>query len=148
MDSSGSDGRRLHRIAIENCLGFGGTAVRNVKRKLAAQEFVKNDAERIHIRLNPDSIAADLLGRGIGGCEESGTCTGGVGGKIDVFELLGDAEIKEPNGAIVSYENVRGLQVAVNYSLTVGIFHRFADRSEQLQPIADGRINLFAVLRD
>jgi len=51
--------RALQDFAIENCLGFGGGAIRKRKRKLDRMEFVKlNDAERIHIRLKSRPVAA------------------------------------------------------------------------------------------
>ena len=99
--------RRFERIGFENGrLRFGGGAIRKIEGNAAAEEFVQNDAERIDIGLDADTIAANLFGRSVRGREEPETSAGEVGWGVNALELLRDTEIEEADGSFTFYEDI------------------------------------------
>jgi hypothetical protein len=125
-----------------------------VEGRLAGQQFVEQDSERVHIGAGVDIVAAQLglfrthVGRGaeqfVGVGEDGGVVRVRLGG-------LGDAEVDDlGHGSIVleGDQNVARLDVAVEHAALVGVMNGVAHLEEKLEPFPDGGAALVAVAGD
>ena len=95
----------------------------------AHQQFVKQQAQRVHVGGHGDRAAFDLLGRGVVGRQQGLR----LRGRAAVGYQAGDAEVEQLGVAVVGDQDVGGLEVAVHHQVAVRVVHGHADFAEQLQ---------------
>src|SRR4051812_3759065 len=134
------DGRLAEGTLVEGCR--------------ARQKFVKQHAQRVDVATGVDVHARKLglLGAHV---EWSTDELVEFGEQRPLGERpagrLGHAEVDDFGyGRVVDdrYQDIGGLQIAVNDPLLVGVLHRPADEDEQLQPLGDGKPFTVAIVCD
>src|SRR5690606_32251752 len=83
-EPAGRDGWRLEG---------GPVAELRTERKPPRQDLVEDDAQRVHVGVHADELAADLLGRRVAGRHRAEPRDGGK--RVEPVEVLGDAEVEE-----------------------------------------------------
>ena len=107
-----------------------------VKRVVSRQAFVHDDAEGEEIGLMGDRIVLHLLGRHVtGGARELHS----RGGRSGAALQAGDAEIADLGLTVLREQDVRGLDVAVDHPLAVGILQRTRRLEGGLDDPLDGQ---------
>jgi hypothetical protein len=100
---------------------------------LAAQQLVEDHAQRVDVGRGGHRLAAELLGGRVLGREQARPRPRGQGGLGRVLgaQQLGDAEVQELEVPGGDDQDVRGLQVAVDHQVVMGVLHRLADAAQQ-----------------
>jgi len=88
------------------------------------------------------------LRRGVVPGEEAQRRGGAIVRIADRIHLFSYAEVQQPGRSIFGDEDIRGLQIAVENGLRVGIAHRFADGAEQPKAVQDRELTFPAVFVD
>jgi hypothetical protein len=60
--------------------------------------------------------------------------------------MFGNAEIQELHAAVRFHQDIRGLKIAMNDGVPVGILHRLAHQAEEPQPLLERRPSPLTVL--
>jgi len=97
--------------------------------------------------MNADRLAQDLLGRSVGRRHEPQPGAGPIHGPLEAVELLRNAEVEQLHAPIRLDQDVRGLQVAMDDQMPVGVLHRLAHRTEEAQTLRHRGGVLLAELR-
>ena len=141
-------GWQARRVVIDD--GLKALDRRRVTRRggmLAAQQDVQQDAEGIYIGGRRHRMALDLFGRRVVGREGSRQGLGRIGGRRGGFglvEQLGDAEVEELHLTTCRDEDVRGLQVAMQDQVAVGMRNGRQHVDEQPDPRLDIELSCVA----
>ena len=98
------------------------------------QQLVGEHAHREHVRAPVDRLAADLLGREVGGGAQRDPRLRQV--RLGL-ERLGDAEVHDLDGAVVQDADVGGLDVAVHDVGVVRVGEAVGDRHQDLDLAGD-----------
>ena len=128
--------------------------VRRCDERLAADQFKKDAAQRIHVGACVhmraavlDLLRADVARRADELIDPRGD---GVAGAF-AFQNLRDAEVDDLGhgfASLVHHHDVAGLDVAVDDPFLVRVIHRTADRNEQRETLAQVQVVLLAVADD
>jgi hypothetical protein len=102
------EGRRLLQVLEE-----GGHRRRPAERNLPREELEGHDAQRVHVAPGVEGVAARLLRAHVLGRPHDEARGGGAHRGLGP-ELLGDAEVHEPDHALAVHHQVRGLEVPVD----------------------------------
>ena len=112
----------------------------------AHQQFVEQDAERVHIGGRGHRLARELLRRGIGWRERAVLGAGGVVGAV--VEQLGDAEVEQLHLTVGGDQHVGWLQIAMHDQRAMRRGHRAAHLQEQQQARAQRQAAIARVIGD
>ncbi len=126
-----------------------------VEGRMARQQFIEQHPQRVDVaaRVNVQCAPPRLFGAHVGGGADELL----EGGKNCLVRQtlacggFGDSEINDfgHGGAVVlRHQNVGGFEVAVDDALVVGVLNGLANRNEQLQALAGGKLLLVAVVGD
>jgi len=101
----------------------------------AGEQFIEDSTQRINIgaQVSGGCAARELFGAHVRGGAEKGVLTGvhrAVGG---FAEYAGDAKVEHFGPSVVPDEYVRGLEVAVDNPVQMGVLHRIADEKKQVK---------------
>src|SRR5271157_1395506 len=112
-------------------------------RSRTCRELIKYAAEGINIRSCRDRLATGLFGTGIFRSKDSS-------GRVlrtyrDFAQDLGNSEIQELRDALLGYQNVVGLQIAVNNQFLMGKMQGVAKRQKQSQTVSEGKMMPLAI---
>ena len=122
---------------------------RIVNGRLPRQELVEHDAERIDVGRRAQRLAGDLLRRRVLGCVRT---PGQVGQPrltvVPGVEQLGDAEVQQPDLAVVRDEDIGRLEVAVDDQPAVRVRDGLHDLEEQAHASTHVQPFLLAVRAD
>ena len=104
----------------------------------ASEEFKQNQSQRIHIRGRGDGLAAELLGAGVLQCHDAHARghAHGAGEHVRV-EDFGNPEIEQLGDTFRGYENIAGLEVAMNHQMLMRVMNGGANGSEESQARID-----------
>src|SRR5581483_2679992 len=106
-----------------------------LERLLTSQQLVEHYAERIEVRFMTEIALAPALFRG----HVRGRADGRVGRReLRYIEVLGDAEVRELDGAVRTDHQVRGLQVAVDNPLGVSVLQGRTDLFTEFDRLLPG----------
>ena len=107
---------------------------------MTCQQLIEQDSERIDIRGICNWFPAHLFRAGVFGRHwpPIGSSKRRVRGPLRV-EHLGYAKIQEPGHAFFSDQDVAGLQITMDDEGFMGILHREADGTKQLQTFGNGQ---------
>ena len=149
VDSVDGHTRLLRFLRVTALLHLESRIVTNPMRSMPGQQFIKQDSERIDIRRLGDRCSAHLFWTRIFGRHRTPTATGkrGFRGPLRV-EHLGNAKIQQPDHALLGNQNVAGLQITMDDQVLMGILHREADSTEQLQACGDRQSVSVAIFVD
>src|ERR1700682_499903 len=119
-------GAGRYRFSVDDLEAHRGRAV-SMKRRVPGNHDVKNYAERKEIGAPIDGLAYQLFG-----CHVRWS-TQQTAGEGEVSQVqLGDAEISDLGPAFLSYQDVRRLDIAVDYTLGMGIIERVGNFLSQV----------------
>src|SRR5215469_4250650 len=139
----------LPRVVIgDDAGGLCRRQIRKIEWRLIGQQLVQNDPKRVDISRDADSIAANLFWRRIGRSHETQPRHGLIHLHVETLDFLRDAKIEKMHAAIVFHENVRGLKVAMNDGMTVGVLHRLANGTKEQKTLLNRALLFPAMLRE
>jgi hypothetical protein len=114
---------------------------------VAGQEFIKDEAQRVHVAHRRDGFPAHLLGAGVSERHRTQPCYGGrslLRGRLRI-EQFGDPEVEQFGDAFGGNQEVAGLEVAVEDVVLMSILDRGTSRAEQREPLHRGQFVFVAV---
>lgn len=107
------------------------------ERFVAGEQDIEEDTKGIGVGRGGDFLVEELLRACVLGRHHL-DAGGGIGGRIGVgIEELGDAEIEEPDRAVFRYQNVAGLDVAVDHEILVSILDGGTDGEKEAEAGAE-----------
>ena len=118
-------------VLKQNPLRRRGSRRREVVRKPAGKQFVKNRAKRINVGLDSDPVAADLLRRGVSGRHQAQPGARLFRRAVKALQLFGDPEVEQANGPIRLDEDVGGLQITMDDRVLMGVLHGLAHGAKE-----------------
>ncbi len=125
-------------------------ARRNPVRPTAGQQFVGDDAERVHVRRGRHGRAADLLRRRVSRSHHPHArprqrlCIR----RLVLEQDLGDTEIEQLHRPLAGDEDVRRLEVAVHDEVAMRVANRVTHVEEQSQALANRKLAVVAIAID
>ncbi len=122
----------------------GGAQALAIERGFAADKFVEQHAQGINVGAGVDVelVELGLLGAHVFDRADHLAEFGehGLFGQA-LTDSFGDAEVDDFDYGtlvVIGHQNVRGLKIAMDNSLLMGVLHRLADLDEQFQALARG----------
>ena len=108
--------------------------------KVAGEQTVQDQAERIDISGGTDGLAPYLLRTGVCPRHRSRAGLGGFGKPFRIQDP-GDAKIQQFGHAIGRHQDVAGFDVEMNHPLAMGVVHGGAHAPKQPQAIPHGKLS-------
>ncbi len=141
---------RQRRRIQDDALDVRDASPSNGVGQAPGEKVVQDQTERVHVRGRGGRLTPHLLRSGVLGRHRPQTGERHGAGRVSAFfgQQPGDAEVQQLDPAIVAYQDVGGLQVAVHDEPLVGVLHGLADVMEQPQTILDRGAPRVAVLGD
>src|SRR5882724_8938605 len=140
---------KAERLGINNRIHQVSSGVWSASRgMLSGQQDIEQDAQRVDISGGRDGSPAQLFGSGTCRCHGSHAigCELRLENLTFAFQKLSDSEVQQLYVAVVSHQNVRGLEIAMNDQIGVGMGHRAEHAQKQTDTLRNAELLVITVL--
>jgi len=125
---------RRHRPGVQVLADHGHGVVAHEGRA-TGQHLVEHGAQRVEIRARRHASAHGLLGRHVGGRSHHRS----LAGDARAVERDREAEVAEPDAAVVAEPDIPGLEIAVDDAVVVGVLEGGAQLLADVEDPSDGQ---------